>query len=28
MEAHFKRLDPLNVFNPGIGGTSPRKNWT
>lgn len=27
MEAHFKELDPCNVFNPGIGGTSPRRNW-
>jgi D-lactate dehydrogenase len=27
MEAHFKELDPCNVFNPGVGETSPRKNW-
>ncbi|MDN6175712.1 MAG: D-lactate dehydrogenase [Brevibacterium sp.] len=27
MEAHFKKLDPCNVFNPGVGETSPRKNW-
>lgn len=27
MEEHFKQLDPCNIFNPGIGGTSPRKNW-
>src|SRR5699024_12380092 len=27
MEAHFKELDPCNVFNPGAGETSPRKNW-
>src|SRR5699024_12789782 len=27
MEAHFKELDPCNVFNPGGGETSPRKNW-
>ena len=27
MEAHFKELDPCNVFNPGVGETSPHKNW-
>jgi D-lactate dehydrogenase len=27
MEAHFKELDPCNVFNPGVGETSPKKNW-
>lgn len=27
LEAHFRELDPWNVFNPGIGGTSPRKHW-
>ncbi|MDN6666042.1 MAG: D-lactate dehydrogenase [Brevibacterium sp.] len=27
IEAHFKELDPCNVFNPGVGETSPRKNW-
>jgi D-lactate dehydrogenase len=27
LEAHFKQLDPGNVFNAGIGGTSPKKNW-
>ncbi|MFI8595605.1 D-lactate dehydrogenase [Microbacterium sp. NPDC078428] len=24
---HYKRLDPANVFNAGVGNTSPRKNW-
>lgn len=28
MEAHFKKLDPHNIFNAGIGETSPHKNWT
>lgn len=27
LEEHFKDLDPRNVFNAGIGGTSPRRNW-
>lgn len=27
MEAHFKELDPCNVFNPGVGETSPHRNW-
>ncbi|WP_413336655.1 D-lactate dehydrogenase [Brevibacterium sp. GP-SGM9] len=27
MEAHFKELDPCNIFNPGVGETSPHKNW-
>ncbi|MBK0419066.1 D-lactate dehydrogenase [Leucobacter sp. CSA1] len=27
LEAHFTQLDPCNIFNPGIGGTSPHKNW-
>ena len=27
MGAHFKELDPCNVFNAGVGETSPRKNW-
>lgn len=27
MEDHFKELDPCNVFNPGVGETSPHKNW-
>lgn len=24
---HYKSLDPCNVFNPGIGMTSPKRNW-
>ncbi|MGB3375651.1 MAG: D-lactate dehydrogenase [Microbacterium sp.] len=27
LEAHYRQLDPCNVFNAGLGGTSPRKNW-
>lgn len=27
LEAHFKELDPCNIFNPGIGKSSPHKNW-
>lgn len=27
LEGHFKGLDPHNVFNAGIGGTSPKKDW-
>lgn len=27
LEEHFKQLDPCNIFNPGIGNTSHRKNW-
>jgi D-lactate dehydrogenase len=27
MEAHFKELDPCNVFNAGVGGTSPHRDW-
>lgn len=27
LKEHFRQLDPCNVFNPGIGGTSPRKSW-
>ncbi len=23
----YKKLDPTNFFNPGIGGTSKLKNW-
>ena len=23
----YKKLDPINAFNPGIGFTSKRKNW-
>jgi D-lactate dehydrogenase len=26
-KAHFKKLDPTNSFNPGIGFTSKKKNW-
>lgn len=28
LEAHYKELDPCNVFNAGVGATSPRKNWS
>lgn len=28
LESHFKQLDPCNVFNAGIGETSPHKNWS
>lgn len=28
MIEHFQRLDPLNMFNAGVGETSPRKRWT
>ncbi len=24
---HYQQLDPCNVFNAGVGNTSPRKNW-
>lgn len=24
---HYRQLDPCNVFNAGVGNTSPRKNW-
>ncbi|WP_432790746.1 D-lactate dehydrogenase [Brevibacterium sp. K11IcPPYGO002] len=27
MEAHFKDLDPHNVFNAGVGETSAKKDW-
>lgn len=27
LEAHYQQLDPCNVFNAGVGNTSPRKNW-
>lgn len=27
LEEHYKQLDPCNVFNAGVGNTSPRKNW-
>ena len=26
-EAHLKKLDPTNTFNPGIGKTSKSKHW-
>jgi D-lactate dehydrogenase (quinone) len=28
LEAHYRRLDPINALNPGIGKTSRRKHWT
>ncbi|WP_245851160.1 D-lactate dehydrogenase [Brachybacterium vulturis] len=27
MVEHFRQLDPLNMFNAGVGQTSPRKRW-
>lgn len=27
LEAHYRALDPLNVFNPGIGQTSREPGW-
>jgi len=27
LEAHYRGLDPLNVFNPGIGQTSRERGW-
>src|SRR5699024_11804653 len=27
MVEHFKQLDPLNMFNAGVGKTSARKHW-
>lgn len=24
---HYRRLDPANAFNPGLGGTSRRRSW-
>lgn len=27
LEAHYKKLDPRNVFNAGVGNTSPRRGW-
>ena len=27
LESHYRSLDPLNVFNPGVGGLSKRKAW-
>jgi D-lactate dehydrogenase len=28
LAAFYRRLDPTNTFNPGIGGTSMRVDWT
>ena len=28
LEAHYQQLDPCNVFNAGVGNTSPHKNWS
>ncbi|MGP5612254.1 D-lactate dehydrogenase [Brachybacterium alimentarium] len=27
MVDHFRQLDPLNMFNAGVGETSPRRRW-
>ncbi len=27
LEAHYRQLDPLNIFNPGIGQTSRERGW-
>ena len=27
MVEHFQQLDPLNMFNAGVGETSPRRRW-
>lgn len=27
LEEHFRALDPTNTFNPGLGGTSPHRDW-
>jgi D-lactate dehydrogenase len=27
LENHYRNLDPLNVFNPGVGGLSKRRGW-
>ncbi|WP_244944810.1 D-lactate dehydrogenase [Kocuria salsicia] len=27
LEEHYRQLDPCNVFNAGVGNTSPRRNW-
>ncbi|KAB1645357.1 D-lactate dehydrogenase [Gulosibacter chungangensis] len=27
LESFYKELDPCNVFNAGVGNTSPRRNW-
>ena len=26
-ESHFRKLDPCNCFNPGIGGLSRKAEW-
>ena len=28
MVEHYRQLDPLNMFNAGVGQTSPRKRWS
>ncbi|MEH0194194.1 D-lactate dehydrogenase [Caulobacter sp. CCNWLY153] len=28
LETHYQSLDPVNVFNPGIGKTSRHKHWS
>ena len=27
LKKFYKKLDPNNIFNPGIGGTSKKKQW-
>lgn len=27
LAAHYRKLDPANALNPGIGKTSRLKNW-
>lgn len=27
LEDFYRKLDPTNAFNPGIGSTSKHKNW-
>ena len=27
LEAFYRQLDPRNIFNPGLGGTSAKPNW-
>ncbi|WP_449277649.1 D-lactate dehydrogenase [Leucobacter sp. GX24907] len=27
LEKHYQQLDPRNVFNAGVGNTSPRQDW-
>ncbi|MNE99514.1 D-lactate dehydrogenase [compost metagenome] len=24
---HYRRLDPRNAYNPGLGGTNRSRNW-